>query len=951
MKNILKIFTSDIKNILKNKIALIIVSGLLVLPSLYAWFNIYASWNPYDNTNGIKIAVCNEDSGAKIRDVDVNIGKEVQKTLKKNKALGWMFVENPDKAISLANKGEVYASIIIPKDFSEKISTILSNNPVKPTLEYYVNEKINAISPKITDKGASTIQANIGTSFVESVTEQVISTMRNAGIEVTDVKPLLSMQKETLDSLIKKVPIVIERLKNNSVSVKQGSDIISLSSKDIDLITTVSKDLISFTGDLKKDIDTINSKTDDLSGDIVETLNLTKITIQDLDNNTVKLKEKIILEKPNFTDELSESSINLEKLISETRSIQNSLRNFDKDVSPQIQSLYVTIDSQLSELQQLLRRINSADLNDDSIHNITKSIRELDSKIRSNVLTLKSILQNTLPTVTTRRTYISNLNNDLSSLLKELDGKTSLTEKANILCGNVLTDIRELKNSGINNSPLLLKTLNSIEKNIENLKANTNFSTSLKNLKSNKKVLDVEEKTCSSLETTLKNSLNQADSILSLVNSMDTQTNTIDKEVTKFVTDVKYYSKYSEKDISTIRTNLNKIYKLVKNEHNYLTPHIKEVSDLSLSRLDDISNLLKNLSQDLKNTDNVEKSLNTIHNLNTNMISNIDNLVIKINTDLTSTIKRYLSGISNFSSDINTLLVSVNQKSKPVKDFLNKLSNNGQVTADDMIKFSKDLPKIQSDLILINKKLTNFIEKTNFDKFLDKVQNNKNIIANFMASPVDLNTHALYHTKNYGCAMTPFYTTLALWVGVLILASLLTTETKNIDFEPTHIEAYLGKFLLFSSLSVIQALIVSLGDIFILKVTASDPVLFVELSMFLSLIFCSIVYTLVYLFGNVGKATGVILLVLQVAGSGGTFPIQMTPKLFQKLYAWLPFTYGIGGMREAISGVLFSALKKDVHILSLYIIVSLAAGILLVNTTHKYLEKLSHKLKDSGVTE
>jgi putative membrane protein len=96
---------------------------------------------------------------------------------------------------------------------------------------------------------------------------------------------------------------------------------------------------------------------------------------------------------------------------------------------------------------------------------------------------------------------------------------------------------------------------------------------------------------------------------------------------------------------------------------------------------------------------------------------------------------------------------------------------------------------------------------------------------------------------------------------------------------------------------------------------------------------------------------GVVLLVLQVAGSGGTFPIQMTPPFFQKLYTWLPFTYGIGALREAVFGVLYTSLKKDILILFSYFIVFLIVGILFVSVNHKHIEKITHKLEESGITE
>ena len=160
-----------------------------------------------------------------------------------------------------------------------------------------------------------------------------------------------------------------------------------------------------------------------------------------------------------------------------------------------------------------------------------------------------------------------------------------------------------------------------------------------------------------------------------------------------------------------------------------------------------------------------------------------------------------------------------------------------------MISLSEKLPEAQEDLTRISNKMDEFSEKDNIEKLVDKIQSNENVISDFMAYPVDLNSHSLYSTDYYGCSMTPFYTTLSLWVGILVLSSLLTTESKNVDFKPTPLQTYLGKYPLFATLAILQGLIVSLGDLFLLNVTAAEPTLFVFLSMFfpLCLLTCIII--------------------------------------------------------------------------------------------------------------
>ena len=214
----------------------------------------------------------------------------------------------------------------------------------------------------------------------------------------------------------------------------------------------------------------------------------------------------------------------------------------------------------------------------------------------------------------------------------------------------------------------------------------------------------------------------------------------------------------------------------------------------------------------------------------------------------------------------------------------------------------------------------------------------------FLKQPVDLVENRLYPIENYGSAMTPFYTVLSLWVGILLLMSLLSTNVHG-DYKPS--EVYFGRGLTFLTLTIIQALIVSLGDIYLLKVQVLNIPLFILISVFTSIVFTSIVYSLVSVFGNIGKAIGVILLVIQVAGSGGTFPIQVTPKFFQNVHPLLPFTYAISAMRETIGGIYMPNLTKDISVLAIFILIFVLFTIFLKKPINKITKKVQDKFNES----
>lgn len=120
MKNILRVFKNDLNKIHNNVIAMIVIMGILVIPTLYAWFNIAASWDPYGSTDGLKIAVASEDAGytSELINVDLNLGDDVIKALKENDNFNWVFTD-ADDASDGVKSGKYYASLVIPEDFTK----------------------------------------------------------------------------------------------------------------------------------------------------------------------------------------------------------------------------------------------------------------------------------------------------------------------------------------------------------------------------------------------------------------------------------------------------------------------------------------------------------------------------------------------------------------------------------------------------------------------------------------------------------------------------------------------------------------------------------------------------------------------------------------------------------------------------------------------------------------
>ena len=238
MHNSLSVFTRDVRRLARVSKAWIIIIGVIVTPSLYAWFNIIAFWDPYSNTQHVSVAIVNQDEGATSELTgDIDVGGELVDQLKKNDQLGWEFVDE-DEAMDAVRSGRSYAAIVIPEDFSRDFVSITTGDFTRPSLKYFVNEKANAIAPKITDVGASTLDAQINSAFVSTVAEAVTEQLKDAGEGAEDrLGDARDNTVTALDDAVGKVTTARERiteLQTGLSNAQAGLDSASAALSDID---------------------------------------------------------------------------------------------------------------------------------------------------------------------------------------------------------------------------------------------------------------------------------------------------------------------------------------------------------------------------------------------------------------------------------------------------------------------------------------------------------------------------------------------------------------------------------------------------------------------------------------------------------------------------------------------------------------------------------------------
>lgn len=719
MKKVLQIFCRDLKRLMHSPAAALVMVGVCILPSLYAWFNIAANMDPYGNTQNVKVAIANCDTGSHTDSMDLNAGATIVQNLKENHQLGWTFVDESKAKIGVRS-GKYYAAIVIPKDFSESLLSILSGDLKQPQLDYYINEKKNAIAPKITATGASTIQQQINDTFSSVAADSIAKVVQESA------------------------------------------------------------------GTLTGKLDSANST--------------------------------------------------LMKALSDTR---KNLADYQKA---------------LEQFQNTVK--SSGSLIDDTLET-------LDS-VSSVATSGSAALAGTADLLTDSRDAMGSFSTEFEGSLS--DGET--------LLNNVYT------------------------------------STSLK--------LGIFETKVSQINTALGDSISSADSL--------------------------------NKKNAEILQKLSALHQQIGNNSSLsgmIGDKINELQEQN-AELQELIDSLSRSNSGIGNAINTASSTrNTLETLAAQNKQTLQNYRSSLNQSLLPQINQSLDSLAVLSGNLSSTLTGVSPTISQLKTILTQLKSSLNESADALGQTGGTLTTVDSALENITADLKALQSSEVYQHLISLERIDSDSISDFMSSPVSIKSTVLYDVENYGSGMAPFYTNLALWVGGLILVSILKQEVDKDEiisrFSPTT--AYFGRWMLFVAAGLIQGFIVCVGDLLLLKVQCVHPVAFVCAGMLCSFVYVNLIYAMALTFKHIGKALAVVLVILQIPGSSGTYPIEMTPVFFQRLHPLLPFSYGIGAMRECIAGFYKNNYAKNLLILLLFLLLAFFIGLvlrpLLMNLNHLFDKRLA----------
>ena len=664
MRNIWTVFKTDLRTLSKCFFACVVVVAIALLPSLYAWLNIYSNWDPYGNTGGISIAVASLDRGYTDNGEYVNKGRDVLEDLKTATSINWVIVDTEQEATDGVCAGDYYAAVVIDEDFSRKMYRMFTDWTGQPAITYYENAKKNAVATKITDTAVETLKRSISENYLEVVIGGIMEQSNLLAADLTADDP---------EAAVKGV-------------LYQAQDLLHACGRMMDAFEAAGGSGVS-------------------------------------ESSAAALEAAVA---------------NINKNLPDGAQLQQTAAE-----------IQLQLNTALARVERALDRLNSAIGNAPELPSAQQQLRDAAAQLEKAADTLE--------------TWAAGL-------------EASGTE------------------AGKTQAEAARQTAAECRKTAKQLRA-------------------------------LAESPDSADLLAdcdALVKSLRTMVDRI--PVT---------SKALQKELDTVAG---------------------QVADT-------------------------------------------------------------MEGMAALAGDAKAMKTALAETADAVGDTMALLRPATEKLLTSLESTIDDLEGLTTDEYM--------------DTLVDILGGDPAVYGQYFPEMVQTSVNAVYPIANYGSAMTPFYTVLAIWVGGVILSSLIKIHARTEGLiDPKPAELYFGRYLFFFVLSQIQAAVIVTGDLYILKVQCLHPGMLYLTGALTAFTFSLLIYSLALSFGDVGKALVVVIMVMQIAGSSGTFPIELLPEIYQKIYRFFPFPYAIDAMRECICGLYGDYYLTQIAFLLLFAVAALLIGLL-----------------------
>ncbi|MFE9079651.1 YhgE/Pip family protein [Bacillus mobilis] len=963
-----QLLRKEFTEIIKSKKILIPIIAVLFVPILYAGMFLWAFWDPYKQLDDLPVAVVNLDKGAVFDGKPIEVGKGLVDNLKDNTSFKWEFVSEKEAKKGMEGR-KYYMLVRIPDNFSSNATTLLKDDPKPLNLEYIPNESLNFLSSQIGGTAIEKIKGEVSSTLTKTYAEKMFDSIQDVSKGLADGAEGASKLHDGSSELhdgSSKVTDGLHTLQGKSGEMKDG----------VQKLADGANKLQDGSGKVTTGLNTLNSKTgigklQDGSGKVTDGLNTLNGKTGEMQTGIGKLQDgsgKVTAGLNTLNNKTGEMQTGIGKLIDGSGKVTDGLNTLNSktgEMQKGIGELHDGSEKVTGGLNKLVSKsgelkTGTTDLSngmeqlvggqrqlEEASQKIEKGLQDLNSKVKSSAAALEE-MQSKGPSI-------------LNTVNEKIDG-----------AGANVNQLNELTQSTAGDAKNAAQDVANLQKQIESLPKEYQEQLQPFIINAVKNTATVQQKAAGVAGGTnklneevkqLKGEIDQktSDTQNKLPNTekLDSLTDNIEKlaSIQKgFVGNFQGFGK----NLNAAKEGANKF----KNESGQLIDAINQLADGSgkvtggLGALSAGANQMAGgVNQLADGSSQVTGGLGTLSAGASQMTGGIMQLAggssqvtgglgtLSVGANqMAGGINQLADGSSQVTGGLGTLSVGVtkladgsNQVTTGLGDLnggLNKMSTGSTQLIDGVNKLADGSGKVTDGLVKVNdgsgelaEKLGEGAEKTGEVKGTDKTYD-------MFASPVKVKTEKMAEVPNYGTGFTPYFLSLGLFVGALLL-SIVYPLRDTVGVPKSGFSWFISKFGVLLSVGIIQAIVADVILLFGLGVEVQSIPYFILFSIVTSLAFIALIQCLVTAFGDAGRFIAIITLIIQLTTSAGTFPLELIPKFLQPFNAWLPMTYSVSGLKAVVSSGDFNFMWKNVGVLMIFIVVLSLGTIASLTWIHK----------------
>ncbi|HFK1681804.1 TPA: YhgE/Pip family protein [Bacillus tropicus] len=949
-----QLLRKEFTQIIKSKKILIPIIAVLFVPILYAGMFLWAFWDPYKQLDDLPVAVVNLDKGAVFDGKPIEVGKGLVDNLKDNTSFKWEFVSEKEAKKGMEGR-KYYMLVRIPDDFSSNATTLLKDEPKPLNLEYIPNESLNFLSSQIGGTAIEKIKGEVASTLTKTYAEKMFdsiqdvskgladgaegaSKLHDGSNELHDGSSKVTDGLHTLQGKSGEIQTGVGKLFDGSGKVTNGLN--TLNSKTGEMQIGIGK-LVDGSGKVTDGLHVLNSnagigKLVDGSGKVTNGLNTLNSKTSEMQTGIGKLQ-----------DGSQKVTVGLNTLNGKTGEIQTGIGKL-QDGSKKVTAGLNTLVSQSGELKTgttdlsngMEQLVGGQSKLEGASQKIEKGLEDLDRAVKNSAAGLKE-MQSKGPSI-------------LNTVNEKINGAGANVNQLNELTQSTAGDAKNAAQDVAN----LQKQIESLPKEYQEQLQSFITSAVTSTATVQQKAAGVAGGTNKLNEEVkqLKSELNQktGDSQNKLPNTekLDSLTDSIEKLVGVQKVFIGNFQEFGKK-LNEAKEGANKFEK----ESGQLIDAINQLADGSgkvTGGLDTLSaganQMAGGVNQLADGSSQVTGGLGTLSAGANQMAGGVNQLADGSSQvtgglgTLSVGVTKLADGSSRVTGGLDTLSVGAGQMSGGITQLEN---GSGQVTTglgalstgstqliDGVNKLADGSGKVTDGLVKVNdgsgelaEKLGEGAEKTGEVKGSDKTYD-------MFASPVKVKTEKMAEVPNYGTGFTPYFLSLGLFVGALLL-SIVYPLRDTVGVPKSGFSWFISKFGVLLSVGIIQAVVADVILLFGLGVEVQSIPYFILFSIVTSLAFIALIQCLVTAFGDAGRFIAIITLIIQLTTSAGTFPLELIPKFLQPFNAWLPMTYSVSGLKAVVSSGDFNFMWQNIGILMIFIVVLSLGTIASLTWMHK----------------